>query len=137
MEHLPRPKKSDVPEHLPERVGHLFRQAEDALRRRNWDSAGATYRKTLDVGTRLLDRTLSGNLGPRIDQLAANSKITPDMKAWAHQIRLDGNDAAHDEDPFTEDEAKRLHEFTRLFLLYAFTLPGMLKVAQEIPSSSA
>jgi Domain of unknown function (DUF4145) len=31
---------------------------------------------------------------------------------WAHHVRLEGNDAAHDEDPFTKDEAEELLDFT-------------------------
>jgi hypothetical protein len=48
------------------------------------------------------------------------------MKEWAHHIRRLGNDAAHEEEPFEEDEARGLQSFTELLLTYAFTLPGML-----------
>ena len=54
------------------------------------------------------------------------------MKKWAHEIRHLRNDATHEEDPFTDDEAQALQSFTELFLTYAFTLPGML-VARHPP----
>ena len=53
------------------------------------------------------------------------------MKDWAHAVRLDGNDAVHEEQPFGEDDAKQLASFTEIFLLYAFTLPGMLEVRKN------
>ena len=53
------------------------------------------------------------------------------MKEWAHEIRCLGADAAHDEDPFTENEAKSLQPFTELFLTYAFMLPGMLDAKKK------
>ena len=49
------------------------------------------------------------------------------MKEWAHIIRDEGNDAAHEDEPYGKDEAIGLEAFTRLFLTYAFTLPGMVK----------
>jgi hypothetical protein len=55
------------------------------------------------------------------------------MREWAHQIRELGNDAAHDEDPFTEHEAQTLQAFTELFLTYSFTLPGMI-AARKSPA---
>jgi hypothetical protein len=57
------------------------------------------------------------------------------MKEWAHEIRLLGNDAAHEEDPFTPPEAESLQAFTQLFLTYAFTLPGMLAARKALASS--
>jgi hypothetical protein len=47
------------------------------------------------------------------------------MKEWAHQIRLDANDATHDPEEFS----KKLQVFTEMFLTYAFTLPAMLQRA--------
>lgn len=48
------------------------------------------------------------------------------MQEWAHAIRLDGNEAAHEEEPFDKETCEALKSFTELFLMYAFTLPGML-----------
>jgi hypothetical protein len=67
-----------------------------------------------------------GNLQQRIEKLSVAVGVTPAMKEWAHEIRELGNDAAHEEEPFTEIEATTLQAFTELFLTYTFTLPGML-----------
>lgn len=60
------------------------------------------------------------------------------MKDWAHQIRIDGNDAAHDEKPFAQEEAAQLLEFVRLLLTYVFTLPAQVAARRaEIQAQSA
>lgn len=45
---------------------------------------------------------------------------------WAHSLRDEGNDAAHD--PLEEGEARtiaaELRDFARLFLVYVYELPG-------------
>ena len=65
----------------------------------------------------------------RIDNLPADL-ATPAMKEWAHHIRLDANEATHEVEEFTEDDAKKLQLFTEMFLTYAFMLPAMMKRAK-------
>jgi len=57
--------------------------------------------------------------------------LTPDLKDWAHQVRLGGADAAHDADPFTSTEAEELLDFVELYLTYVYTLPGRLKERRD------
>jgi hypothetical protein len=52
--------------------------------------------------------------------------ITKDLAEWAHEIREVGNDAVHKSTPFSEKDAKDIAKFTEIFLMYVFTLPGML-----------
>ncbi len=85
------------------------------------------FRKSLDVALKRIHPEGKGMLQKRIDALPQELGITPAMKEWAHEIRDLGNDAAHEEEPFSEAEARSLHAFTEMFLTYAFTLPGMLK----------
>jgi hypothetical protein len=115
------------PSHLPDNVGSYFRQGTDNLRRRNWDAAGTMFRKAVDIGLRHLHAGSTGNLFDRINNLPQETGVTPAMKDWAHQIRRLGNDAAHEDEPFTEDDAKDLRSFTELFLTYAFSLPAMIE----------
>jgi len=58
--------------------------------------------------------------------LPDNLGVTSAMKQWAHAIRKIGNDAAHEDEPFSAADAEALHSFTELFLTYTFTLPAML-----------
>ena len=85
------------------------------------------FRKALDVATKVLEPDPEiGKLFHRIEALARDGRITSDMKDWAHEIRDVGNDAVHEAEPFSEKDTKDLQRFTELFLMYAFTLPGML-----------
>jgi hypothetical protein len=84
-----------------------------------------SFRRALEMATKEKLPNHKGTLKERIDALAAAYAITADLRDFAHQIRIDGNDAAHDYD-FTELEAKDIGEFARLFLMYLYSLPGML-----------
>jgi len=112
----------------------------DSLTRRNFDAAGAMFRKSLDTDLKRIHSEGRGKVQNRIDNLPEATGVTPAMKKWAHQIRDLGNNAAHEKAPFTEDEAKALQSFTELFLTYAFTLPGMVAArkpsAEKVPPTS-
>src|SRR5688572_3436054 len=41
----PDPPRPTLPEYLPDNVARFYRQGEDAFHVKNWDSAGAMYRK--------------------------------------------------------------------------------------------
>ena len=115
-----------IPEHMPANIESFYSQGMDSLSRKNFDAAGTMFRKSLDTALKRLDPSGKGNLQQRIDKLPVAVGVTPAMKEWAHEIRELGNDAAHEEEPFTEIEATTLQAFTELFLTYTFTLPGML-----------
>ena len=71
------------------------------------------------------------NIYDRIEALASGGRLTPDLRDWAHQLRLGGADAAHDLDPFTQEEADELLGFAELYLTYVYTLPERLKERRE------
>jgi len=127
--------KTEVPEHLHSEVAGPFMQAVEARQREHYDAAGAMYRKALDVALKKIDPQLKGNLASRIEKLAANNLLTPSLKEWAHTVRIDGNDATHDEDPFKKEEADQLHFFTQLVLTYLFTLPEQVKQRRAMKTS--
>lgn len=114
------------PEHTPDRPKNLYLQGLDNLRRQNWDAAGMAFRTSLDQALRRLHPEGKGTLALRIDSLPSEIGVTPSMKEWAHEIRTLGNEAAHEDEPFDEESTKDLQSFTEVFLMYAFTLPGML-----------
>ena len=122
--------ENGAPEHTPENVALFFKQAMDNLPK-NWDAAGSMFRKALDTGLTSKFPEITGKLYDRIKEAEKQQKLTPELAAWAHQIRLDGNDAAHKEKPFEEEDAKNLCEFTRLVFYYLFTLPGWLEKFQN------
>ena len=91
------------------------------------EAAAMMFRKTLEVALKRIRPDDNGTLKTRIDIAANAGAITKDLAEWAHRIRLDGNEAAHEEEPFSSDEVGALHRFTELVLMYLFSLPGMLK----------
>ena len=89
------------------------------------------FRKALDVALKDKFPEIEGTLNQRIKEAKKQQRLTPELAEWSHQIRLDGNEATHGEEPFSQEDAQRLAAFTRLLLLYLYTLPGMLKQAQK------
>jgi len=123
------PEAEDIgcPDYTPERPKKLYFQGIDNQRRQNWDAAGMAFRTCLDQALRHIHSSGKGTLAKRIDDLPTDIGVTPSMKQWAHEIRTLGNEAAHEDEPFDETSTKDLQSFTEVFLMYAFTLPGMLK----------
>ena len=126
------PKQASIfaPEHVPDRIAKNYTEACDSLRRQSFTSAVMMFRKVLERSTRELapkGATISDNLFKRIEELAQQNAITEAMRDWAHVIRLDGNEAVHDEDP-DKDAATQIQQFTELFLLYCFTLPERVRI---------
>ncbi len=124
-----------APDHTPENVARFFKQGKENLCG-NWDAAGSMFRKALEAALKNKFPDIDGNLYERIKKVNEKGGLTPDMAKWAHQIRRLGNDAAHEEEPFSERDALDLHAFTDLFLRYLFTLPGMLEEARKVAPRS-
>jgi hypothetical protein len=126
----PKREVLESPKDIPKNVENFFMQAKGSAQRAHWDAAGAMFRKSLDVSLRQLNPNGKGTIYDRIESLPDSAGVTTAMKQWAHAIRRLGADAAHDEDAFTEQEAKTLQVFTEMFLTYAFSLPALLKASQ-------
>lgn len=75
-------------------------------------------------------------LQDRIDRLAAEGVITHTLKNWAHQLRLDGNDGAHDlkGDP---ERALTFARFVEFFLEATFVMESRLKTVRRMPTDPA
>lgn len=86
-------------------------------------------RAVLEASARALGsegRTLSF----RIDDLHKKGEITKTLAEWAHKIRLDGNEAVH-EMGGSDEEAREIVNFTRIFLQYVFELPDTIQKARK------
>ena len=124
------PAPDAPPQHLPEHVGKRYSEAVSIMGTAA-ESAGMMFRKTLETALKTIRPTDTGNLKTRINKAADAGTITKDLAEWAHRIRLDGNEAAHEDEPISSDEIQALQRFTELVLLYMFTLPGMLQAWSE------
>jgi hypothetical protein len=128
-----------IPEHLepkcpadvPDNIRKAFLSGLTNLARPNGANAAAImFRRTVELAVKKLNPDGKGNLKTRIAGLSDNL-ATPAMKDWATHVRLDANEAAHEPEDYSDQDAKKLHIFAEMFLTYAFTLPAMLKQASE------
>lgn len=141
----PEPEQvEDVPDHVPDNVATPYNGACRSLKQGDFDVAGMGFRRSLDVATKHLLRELKpSDLGEvlkkplyqRIERLHKDQRITADIKDWAHIVRDEGNDAAHDEAPYTKEAATELHGFARVLLMYVFTMPKLVEKYRPAPPS--
>ena len=117
-----------IPRNLPEKVETVYKQAEKAYEVGIWESALERYRKAIEQACKDKGQT-SGNIVSKINALHTNGQITKDLNDWAHEIRIIGNEAAHD-DPLPDNKAKKeatdIRLFCELFMTYVYTLPKKL-----------
>ena len=122
-----------VPPYLPEPVDALFRQARHNLVLRNWDAAGMTYRKTLEVALRTKFGIRSGDLASTIAHVSRSQPSVFKLFAWL--TRMAGNKAAHEEE-FSEGLAVHLDSLVEQLAVYLFTVPEVIRPRSSPPLSS-
>lgn len=130
--------------HIPDRIAGLFREANECRQMTWYEAAGAMYRKTVDVATkhiyshdqRLVGREPANALRSRIKALGEMKILDEDIVELADVAALDGNDATHDIDPYTADEAEALEDLTMDLLDRLFVRPARLAAvkAKQIAS---
>jgi hypothetical protein len=128
----PQSAASESPADVPAKVSTAFLSGVDNLGRKGGaNAAGAMFRRSIELAARSIDPNAPAgiNLKQRIERLP-DTVVTPAMKDWAQHIRLEGNDAVHGPDEYTDQDANELRSFAELFLTYSFTLPEMLKKAK-------
>ena len=76
-------------------------------------------------------------LEKRIDKLAAEHRITPDIQKWAHELRLDGNEALHGDEDATEEMVDQMHHLTYFLLTYLYTLPNQIEEVRARRATAA
>jgi hypothetical protein len=107
----------------PEKIQVPFVDLQHMLReRRHPPFVISGCRTVLDVATRHLGARRD-RLVDRIDELADRNVVTGILRDWSHKLRLDGNAAVHELEG-TEEDARQLVEFMKLFLHVAFELPA-------------
>lgn len=84
-------------------------------------------RSVLDVATKADGGDEGKSIAQRIDQLAELGKLIGAIREWAHKVRRIGNDATHDLDEGTAEEARQVIEFIKLFLHVTFELPASIR----------
>ena len=132
----PEPTALQCPADVPPQVQSAFLSGLENLGRTYGANAAAImFRRAIEIATKVVNPSASkrDTLEKRINDLS-DDIATPAMKEWAHHVRLDANEAAHEPEEFSKEDAQKLHTFAEMFLTYAFTLPAMLKRAKEQPA---
>ena len=80
-------------------------------------------------------KTLNANgrsLHARLANLHEAEHIDSRLLDWAHQVRVIGNEAAHEVDaPVTKEDARDAFEFTEAILIYVFSLAKRFEALRE------
>jgi hypothetical protein len=118
------PSPELVPEELPERAKEFLAQALDAVNAPVPSILAANA--AIDAMFKAKDLK-KGSLHDRIEEAAAQHLITPEMRAWAHDVRLDANDQRHadEEAPLpTREDARKCILFAKALAEFLFVLPA-------------
>jgi len=121
------PASQAVAEELPPRAKDYLSQAQSSIHA----PVGAVVTAASAVDAMLKSKGYKdGSLYSRIDQAAKDHIITPEMAAWAHEIRLDANDQRHADEnaPLpTPEDAVKVIEFARALGQFLFVLPARVE----------
>lgn len=116
-----------APANTPDKAARAFVEASHAKRSKLWNAACSSYRRCMELALKQFAPDVEAwKLERRIDKLAAEHRITPAIQEWAHELRLDGNEALHGEEDATEDMAEQMHHLTHFLLTYLYTLPQQI-----------
>jgi len=129
----PKPTTPNTPEHVPERIASLYAEACDCLYRDKTTAAAAVLRKCLEMALRELAPDIEAwKLEKRIDKMAQDHLITPALQAWAHDLRIDGNEALHGDKEPPKALVSHMERLTYFLLVYLYTLPAQVDLARSI-----
>lgn len=130
------------PEHLPDTIASVFREAV-TCKSVGCNNASATmFRLCLDLATRdKLPPIVPGeeakpnyktrrDLGLRLPWLFDNKVLPEDLRDLSHSVKEDGNDGAH-QGTMTADDVEDLLDFTTTLLERIYTEPARVNLARE------
>jgi Domain of unknown function (DUF4145) len=121
------PTAFSVSDTIPARAREFLVQAAASLHA----PAGAVMLTASAVDAMLKDKGYKeGVLNSRIDKAAKDHLLTPEMAAWAHEIRLDANDQRHADEladlPDIKD-AQKVLEFAQALAQFLYVLPATVE----------
>lgn len=128
----PKAEAISAPEGVPEKVARNYVEADKARRMQLWNPACATYRRCMELALKAFAPDVEAwKLEKRIDKLAKENRITPALQEWAHELRLDGNEALHGDEDATKEMADQMHHLAYFLLTYLYTLPEQINQVRE------
>lgn len=127
LDQWPKSEAASIPDNVPENIASILQQAHICFANEAFDAAGVMYRKALEVATKeKAPEKAKLTLDKRIEYLAQEGSLPAEVKDWAHEIRLEGNFAAHAADPLSREQAKTLEQFCEAFMLYVYSMPALV-----------
>lgn len=124
----PEKRQSDVPELLSPAVERAFIQGEKNLAMEGCEEPAATmFRRALDLGLKEAFPAMSGNLAPKIKKLAETGVVPLALADWADEVRIIGNDGAHDIEGCSYEDAVAARDLVDAVLRYLFSLPRLIE----------
>lgn len=133
VEVWPKPPMPAAPSSLPASVERAFIQAEKNLAMPDCEEAAATmYRRSLDLGLKECFPEEKGTLDAKLKRLVKEKKLPEAVGDWAHEVRVIGNDGAHDLDGVSREDLLDARNFIDTVLKYLFTLPAQITARKPV-----
>ncbi|TIR23972.1 MAG: DUF4145 domain-containing protein [Mesorhizobium sp.] len=124
---------TQLPNHIPQDVGKALTQAETNFLQAGHEEAAATmYRRALERALKATHPGLPGALASQIKELVRTGVMPKAMGDWADEIRVIGNDGAHD-DQVERSDLIAARGFCDAFLKYLITLPKEVEIRRQSP----
>jgi hypothetical protein len=122
--HRPAPRFGNEVEHVPESVYTLYNEARDAYSVEAFTSAVLACRKLLM--NLAVDKGAAEGKGflEYVDYLEGQNWVPPGGKAWVDRIRKTGNEATHEIDLKTREDAELLISFVEMLLKFVYEFPA-------------
>lgn len=118
-------------ENLPVSIDRAYRTALKSFRAGLYEPCVIMCRKCLDGFCQEFGLP-KGNLYDRLQALEAQGRIDKKLLKWAHELRLLGNDGAHDVSvEITQADARDALEFTEAILMCTFSLNRRFEEFQQ------
>lgn len=127
-----------IPDHLPDAVSKAFLQGEGNFQRPGFEDAAAMmFRRSLEIGLKTAYPQLTGSLAQVIKKLVKDQHLPSVMADWLDEVRLVGNDGAHETDGVAREDLIAARGFVDAALRYIFTLPAEIAKRRGQPPAVA
>lgn len=134
----PLPSLPEAPASLPPSVERAFIQAEKNRMMPDCEEAAATmYRRSLDLALKEAFPEEKGMLDAKLKKLVQQKMLPEAIGKWAHEVRLIGNDGAHDLEGVDLVALLDARAFIDTVLKYLFTLPAQIEARRSVEITSA
>ncbi|MDF0490682.1 DUF4145 domain-containing protein [Sphingomonas sp. H39-1-10] len=134
----PAPEAARIPDDLPPEVERALGQAEHNFSSLGCEEAAAMmYRRALEIGLKKAYPEMKGMLAARIKQLVAEHHLPAPLGEWLDQVKLIGNEGAHEVDGVSRDDLEAQRGFVDMALRYIFTMPAQIAARRGLPPEVA